>query len=167
MTPSNKELVSKAVKDMETAREIFEKSLSLFKDNPDSLPVFKNASESDILDTLYGASNPDWDSDYILVGFYDKETSELVGACLFSMGHPWYNKSLCVLEEECTVSFKKGYGISAKVAYLLKKTLKDGDVDIIQAASAQEWCSKIVENSYTKEGFKKYNTYYLTKYDGD
>ena len=45
MTPSNKELVSKVVEDMETAREIFEKSLSLFKDNPDSIPVFKNASE--------------------------------------------------------------------------------------------------------------------------
>lgn len=162
MTPENK-LCIKIVRDYGTAREIFEKSLILFKDNPESIPIFKNASDKDLIDTLYEAV--DEKSNYLLTGLYDRETDELVGACLFSMGHPWYNKSLYVLEEECTVSFKKGYGVSAKVAYVLKTLLKAGDVDIIQAASAQEWCSKLVENAYTKEGFKKYNTYYLTKYD--
>lgn len=163
MTPSSKETYPAFVRDFKTAKEIYDKAVSLFKDNPDSLPVFRKISEEDVLSVLKDAL--EYDSTYLLVAFYDKETDELVGACLFSMGHPWYNKSLYVLEEECTVSFKKGYGISSKVACLLKKFLKDDDVDIIQASSAQEWCSKIVENSYIKEGFKKYNTYYLTRYD--
>ena len=163
MTPSSKETYIEIVDDYETAKEIFDRALSLFKDNPDSLPVFKDASEEDILDVLYDAIEKA--SNYFIFAFYDTETDELVGACLLSTGHPWYNKSLYVLEEECTVSFKKGYGISYKVAHLLKKFLKNDDVDIVQAASAQEWSSKIIENSYTKEGFKNYNTYYLTKYD--
>ena len=163
MTPSDEKTYVNIITDYGTAREIFDRALSVFKDNPDSLPVFKDASEEDVLNVLYEATEES--SNYFLFAFYDKENEEIVGACLLSTGHPWYNKDLFVLEEECTVSFKKGYGISTSIARILKKFLKNDDVDIVQAASAQEWCSKIIENSYTKEGFKKYNTYYLTKYD--
>lgn len=103
--------------------------------------------------------------DYYLYCFADKETDEPVGACLLSYGSPWYDPCLLIANEEFIVSFKRGAGVARDLAEFLKGELKKGKVDFIQTGSVNDWCSKMLYNTYTKAGFHLYNNYYMSKED--
>lgn len=139
--------------------EIVSKGLDSISNNPDSIELFKEVDKKTITEFLqrviYGLED-----DYLLMTFKDSTDNHIVGVCLFSRGSPWYNPWLRVFNEECTIAFESGYGITRKVAEFLEKLLKDGFTDVVQTSSANDCVAKLIENTYTKYGFKQYKSYY-------
>lgn len=157
----NTYLSSEEVKDEDLARKIFELGFKSIADNPNSIPLFKDVDEEYLWDFIKSVSNGETKG-YFLIAFRDPEDESLVGACLFSEGSPWYNPNITVVSEECTVAFKRGYGVTRAVADYLESLLEYTDVDVVMASSANEHCSKLIENTYMNKfsGFKSYKTYY-------
>lgn len=143
---------------MDEAQAIIEKAKELFTQEQ-SLPLFQ-ATDFDYIEELITKIINGEISGYFLDQFKDVTTGEVVGACLFYIGAPWYNPKVCCIEELCTMSFKKGYGISRNVAAYMSYLVSKGAVDMACAGSAQPYCSKLIENSYDGAGYEKYYSYY-------
>ena len=158
----------KRIKDPKVAAEIVEKALNLIVDNPNNLSIIKNANKDYIRNFIQNVVTGKI-TEYFLIGFYDnydEENEELVGACLLSTGNPWYDPNLLIVNEEFTVSFKKGAGIARRLSEYLKDILNySDDVSFVQTGSVNDWCAPMLRNSYKKAGFHIYNQYYLSKED--
>lgn len=154
-------LIVEEVHDVDVAKEIFELGFKDIAENPDSIPLFKNVDKDYLWYFLREVVKGNIKG-YFLISIRDPEYESLVGSCLFSEGHPWYNPEVTVVSEECTVAFKKGYGITRVVAEYLEDLLEHPFVDVVMASSANEHCAKLIENTYMNKfsGFKSYKTYY-------
>lgn len=153
---------SRLITDLDVAREAIDKAMALIVDNPSNLKIIKDADKDYIRRFIFDVVS-DKIEEYVLVGFYDDE--ELVGACLLSCGNPWYDPNLRIINEEFTVSFKRGAGIARRLSELLKHFLEEGVADFVQTGSVNDWCAPMLKNTYKKEGFHIYNQYYLSKED--
>lgn len=142
--------------------EVLDKGFKSIIDNPKSIELFKNADKEYIKKFIRAIAKGEL-SDYFLMCFKDSTDNHIVGACLMSCGNPWYNPKLLVANEECTISFERGYGITRKIAEELLNVLNKGIADVVMASSANDCVAKLIENTYTKYNFKQYKTYYKTK----
>lgn len=154
----------KIINDPDIALKIADKAIELIVYNPKNISVITNA-DTDYIKGFIKAVALGHIEEYFIIGFLDDD--EIVGACLLSQGNPWYDPNLVILNEEFTVSFKKGAGIARRLSEYLKEQLKEGNADFIQTGSVNDWCAPMLKNSYKKAGFHIYNQYYLSKEDLD
>lgn len=154
----------KVINDPNTALTIADKAIELIVDNPKNISVIRNADKDYIRNFVMAVSVGEI-PEYIIIGFYDDE--ELVGACLLSQGNPWYDPNIRILNEEFTISFKRGAGIARRLAAMMTEYLKQGHAEFVQTGSVNDWCAPMLKNSYKKAGFHIYNQYYLSKEDLD
>lgn len=149
-------------KDFDILDTIFKKGLELIKYNPESLHfVTKYSNKETIYEFLkdvvsYGESNG-----YGVFGCFD-QNNELVGASLVSWGSPWYAPtSIIVFNEECTVAFKRGVGLSRALAYFLEKLAKEKGSKLVMFSNANLPNRKMLENTFEKHlGYSSYKTFY-------
>lgn len=153
---------AKHIKDPEEAVRIADKAISLIVDHPKNLSIIKNANKDYIRSFIREVAEGKIE-DYFVIGFFDDD--ELVGACLLSIGNPWYDPTLRIINEEFTVSFKRGAGIARSLSKLLKGALDNDLADFVQTGSVNDWCAPMLKNTYKGEGFHIYNQYYLSKED--
>ena len=150
------------VEDINILDIIFNKGIELIKDNPDSLPfVTKYSNKVIIYEFLRNVVLYGEDNDYFLLSCFDKN-DELVGASLVSWGSPWYAPtSISVINEECTVAFKRGVGLARALAYVLEKTAKDRGFKLVMFSNANLPNKKMLENTFEKHlGYSSYKTFY-------
>lgn len=150
------------VEDINILDTIFNKGIELIKDNPDSLPfVTKYSNKGIIYEFLRNVVLYREDDGYFLLSCFDKD-EELVGASLVSWGSPWYAPtSISVINEECTVAFKHGVGLSRALAYVLEKTAKDKGFKLVMFSNANLPNRKMLENTFEKHlGYSSYKTFY-------
>ena len=150
------------VEDIKILDIIFNKGIELIKNNPDSLPfVTKYSNKGIIYGFLRNAVLYGEDDGYFLLSCFDKN-DELVGASLVSWGSPWYAPtSISVINEECTVAFKRGVGLSRALAYVLEKISKDRGFKLVMFSNANLPNKKMLENTFEKHlGYSSYKTFY-------
>lgn len=157
--PQNKEIEFEIASE-EDVDFIVDNGRKYFEDSG-SLPLFQMTDFEYVRGFFKSIVKETLDAPYFLISIKDKETGELVGAVLFSVGNPWYNNKIKVISEELTLSFKKGYGISRAIAWFMAYYVSQGKADVATGASAQTIISKEVENSYKKVGYKSYPTFYF------
>ena len=150
------------VEDIKILDIIFNKGIELIKDNPDSLPfVTKYSNKGIIYEFLRNVVLYVEDDGYFLLSCFDKN-DELVGASLVSWGSPWYAPtSISVINEECTVAFKRGVGLARALAYVLEKTAKEKGFKLVMFSNANLPNRKMLENTFEKHlGYSSYKTFY-------
>ena len=150
------------VEDLKILDIIFNKGLELIKNNPDCLPfVTKYSNKEIIYEFLKNVVLYVEDYGYFLLSCFDKN-DELVGASLVSWGSPWYAPtSVSVINEECTVAFKRGVGLSRALAYVLEKISKDRGFKLVMFSNANLPNKKMLENTFEKHlGYSSYKTFY-------
>lgn len=154
--------VLKGKEDIKILDYIFDKGIELIKYNPNSLPFVSKYSNKDIVyDFLKQIVLSEDNSGYCVLSCYDKDM-ELVGASLVSWGSPWYAPtSIQVINEECTVAFKRGVGLARALAHVLEKTAKDKGFKLVMFSNANLPDRKMLENTYEKHlGYSSYKTFY-------
>ena len=150
------------VEDIKLLDIIFNKGIELIKDNPDSLPfVTKYSNKGVIYEFLRNVVLYGEDDGYFLLSCFDKN-DELVGASLVSWGSPWYAPtSIIVFNEECTVAFKRGVGLSRALAYFLEELAKEKGSKLVMFSNANLPNRKMLENTFEKHlGYSSYKTFY-------
>lgn len=150
------------VEDLKILDIIFNKGIELIKNNPYSLPfVTKYSNKEIIYEFLKNVVLYVDDYGYFLLSCFDKN-DELVGASLVSWGSPWYAPtSISVINEECTVAFKRGVGLSRALAYVLEKVSKDRGFKLVMFSNANLPNKKMLENTFEKHlGYSSYKTFY-------
>ena len=149
-------------KDFETLDFIFNKGIELIKNNPNSLAfVTKYSDKETIYKFLRNVVSYEEDNGYRLLSCFNKE-DELVGASLVSWGSPWYAPTgVLVINEECTVAFKRGVGLARALAYVLEKVAKDEGFKLVMFSNANLPNKKMLENTFEKHlGYSSYKTFY-------
>ena len=150
------------VEDIKILDIIFNKGIELIKNNPDSLPfVTKYSNKGIIYEFLRNVVLYGEDDGYFLLSCFDKN-DELVGASLVSWGSPWYAPtSISVINEECTVAFKRGVGLSRALAHALENICKDRGFKLVMFSNANLPNKKMLENTFEKHlGYSSYKTFY-------
>lgn len=141
---------------------IFNKGVELIKDNPNSLAfVTKYSDKETIYKFLRNVVFYGEDNGYSLLSCYD-QNEELVGASLVSWGSPWYAPTgVLVINEECTVAFKRGVGLARALANVLEKVAKDKGFKLVMFSNANLPNKKMLENTFEKHlGYSSYKTFY-------
>lgn len=135
------------------------------RDNKDSIPPFRDVDDEYVYKFLEN-TNRGVNDDFFIVAFY--EDKELVGGALFSIGNPWYNPGVSVLNEECTIALGRGHGICRRVAEFMEYLMETEGYDIIQASNANTPVAKYIENTYKGRDYKTFNTFYKLgkRYEG-
>ena len=154
---SNKYVLAEEVTSLEVAKKLYNKTIPIIVDNPKSILLFREVDKEylwEFTKTVVSGKEPS----YFLVSYVNEE-GEYVGVSLFSKGNPWYNLKKTVISEELTVSFKRGFGITRAVSKYLESCLGD-TADIIMASSANTYCAKLIENTYSKFGYTSFKNYY-------
>ena len=149
-------------KDFDILDTIFKKGVELIKDNPDSLSfVTKYSDKETIYNFLRNVVQYGKDSGYFLLSCFD-QNNELVGASLVSWGSPWYAPtSVIVFNEECTVAFKRGVGLSRALGHFLEGFAKDRKAKLVMFSNANLPSRKMLENTFEKHlGYSSYKTFY-------
>lgn len=138
-------------------KDLVNKALKSFKDTKGSLDFTVNIDPSYMERFVrYLIDNPD--CGYFIVAFYEED--ELIGVCLLSEGSTWYDPKRTFLNEECTVSFKKGFGFARHVVDMMETLAKERGHKFIVTSTANPPVAKMLENTYTKKGFSYYKTFY-------
>lgn len=140
--------------------EIVNKGLEIIKHNPNSHPFIKEfADKTTVMDFLKRVLTGEYDEFFVLV-FYG-EDDDLSGVSLVSRGRPWYApEGVMFFNEECSVSFKRGLGLSRATAYVLEY-LAGVDVQLIAFSNANTLSNKMIENTFEKHlGYSSYKTFY-------
>lgn len=158
-------LYVKPIVDLKTAMEALDKCMESIIDNPNNLSFIRNLDKDYIRSFVKDVVLNNNQYDYRIIGFYSQSADELVGCCLLSYGYPWYSDKQRILNEEWTVSFKRGAGIARALSDYLIDCLKNDECDYIQTGSVNDWCAPMLKNSYVSKGFRIYNCYYLSKED--
>lgn len=151
------------VTDPKEAEVLYDKAEEIYNAQ-NTMPLFKNADFKEIKRFLVEDCTKGKEGYYFLV-FKDAETEEPVGIAVVSIGCPWYNPKILVVNEELTVAFTPGYGIARNLSAYLKFLVDQGKVDVAQAGNVQERSSKVVENTYKKAGYKSYSNFYYISED--
>ena len=153
------------VKDIQEAKAIFEKAKEIFQKDQ-SLVLYRKADFEHIEKFLRVMLEDKDNHSYRLykVTAIEKE-GKLVGAFLLYFGFAWYNPDLFVGEEICTVRFGYGYGISRCVANFLKKLVETKKIDVAVAGASNPYCSEIIRDSYSAEGYMMHHSFYLMRED--
>lgn len=137
--------------------DLVQKVIKSFRDTEGSLDFTVNADPKYMESFVrYVVDNPD--CGYFIVAFYEED--ELIGACLLSEGSTWYDPKRTFLNEECTVSFKKGFGFARRVVEMMEDLAKERGHKLIVTSTANPPVAKLLENTYTKKGFSSYKTFY-------
>lgn len=102
---------------------------------------------------------------YYFLVFKDAETKEPVGCAIVSIGNPWFNPKITVVNEEVTIAFKKGYGIARNLGAYMQFLVDNGKADMVVSGNAQKKSSKFVENSYKKLGYDSHEVFYYVAED--
>lgn len=146
--------------DGDILEQIIDKGAKIIKDDPDSLPFIKKYADVRVVRRfLKGVISGEFE-DFIVLVFYNKENA-LSGASLVSRGRPWYApEGVTFLNEECTVAFQKGLGLSRAMAYALEKRA-GANVRLLAFSNANTLNNKMLENTYEKHlGYSSYKTFY-------
>lgn len=146
--------------DGDTLEYIIDKGVEIIRDNPDSLPFIKKYADiKTVRKFLKGVISGEFE-DFIVLVFYNKENA-LSGASLVSRGRPWYApEGVTFLNEECTVAFQKGLGLSRAMAYALENRAGT-NVRLLAFSNANTLNNKMLENTYEKHlGYSSYKTFY-------
>lgn len=146
--------------DEDILEQIIDKGVKIIKDDPDSLPFIKKyADVKAVRKFLKGVISGEFE-DFIVLVFYNKENA-LSGASLVSRGRPWYApEGVTFLNEECTVAFQKGLGLSRAMAYALEN-MACTNVRLLAFSNANTLNNKMLENTYEKHlGYSSYKTFY-------
>lgn len=146
--------------DGDILEQIIDKGVKIIKDNPDSLPFIKKYADVNVIRRfLKGVISGEFE-DFIILVFYNKENA-LSGASLVSRGRPWYApEGVSFFNEECTVAFQKGLGLSRAMSYALEKRASNG-VKLIAFSNANTLNDKMLENTFEKHlGYSSYKTFY-------
>lgn len=151
-------LFSNTKEDMELLKEALSKVEQLIPLRKDNDPIIKYAN----LKYCYEFLKDNLNKGYKVVAFANNEDT-IVGVVLLSEGYPWYSNTIFIVNEEFTCAFEKGYGIARELSELLKFWVDNGRYDYAQTASFNDWCSGMLKNTYLKEGFKMYNSFYYRK----
>lgn len=159
MTTKQHELIVTKVKYIEEAMVIAEEACKVIANNPNSLGIYqctdlwymKEFLRNVVLAGL-GKLEAHEFRDYSLVKVEEKLTGKLKGAALISFGSPWYNPNIKVVNEECTVSFNKGFGI----ARALSAYMESLGCDVVVTSASNTPYIKTLENTYVKHlGYTK------------
>ena len=147
--------------DVSVLNEIIDKGIRILKDNPNSLPFITKYADKKIVTTFLLSVIGGYRPEYMLLSFYD-ENMDLVGASLVSRGRPWYAPTgIQVINEECTVAFKRGVGLSRALAFSVERLAIKNDVKLILFSNANLPCKKMLENTFEKHlGYSSYKTFY-------
>lgn len=146
--------------DEDILEQVIDKGVKIIKDDPDSLPFIKKyADVKAVRKFLKGVISGEFE-DFIVLVFYNKENA-LSGASLVSRGRPWYApEGVTFLNEECTVAFQKGLGLSRAMAYALEN-MACTNVRLLAFSNANTLNNKMLENTYEKHlGYSSYKTFY-------
>lgn len=146
--------------DGDILEQVIDKGAKIIKDDPDSLPFIKKYADVKIVRKfLKGVISGELE-DFIVLVFYNKENA-LSGASLVSRGRPWYApEGVTFLNEECTVAFQKGLGLSRAMAYALENRACT-NVRLLAFSNANTLNNKMLENTYEKHlGYSSYKTFY-------
>lgn len=150
--------------DGDILEQIIDKGAKIIKDDPDSLPFIKKYADVRVVRRfLKGVISGEFE-DFIILVFYNKENA-LSGASLVSRGRPWYApEGVTFLNEECTVAFQKGLGLSRAMAYALENRACT-NVRLLAFSNANTLNNKMLENTYEKHlGYSSYKTFYKEIY---
>lgn len=159
MTIKQQKLIVTKVELIEEAVFIAEEACKVIAKNPDSLGIFQCTDlwyMKEFLSNVVLANNDRLEAhefrDYSLVKVVEEETGKLKGAALISFGSPWYNPNIKVVNEECTVSFNKGFGI----ARVLSAYMESLGYDVVVTSASNTPYLKTLENTYVKHlGYTK------------
>jgi hypothetical protein len=146
--------------DGDILEQVIDKGAKIIKDDPDSLPFIKKYADVKVVRKfLKGVISGEFE-DLIVLVFYNKENT-LSGASLVSRGRPWYApEGVTFLNEECTVAFQKGLGLSRAMAYALEN-MACTNVRLLAFSNANTLNNKMLENTYEKHlGYSSYKTFY-------
>lgn len=148
--------------DKEVLKEVLEISYSILMNYKGTLPFLKEITDySSIVTFLNNVIMDDSLGYRILVCYVGDKPS---GVCLVSLGRPWYaSEGVVFINEECTVAFGTGLGLSRALAYSLE-TYHPDNVKCIMFSNANTPCADKVYNTFTKKlkGFNTYTTFYKT-----
>ena len=128
-------------------------------EHQDNLKVFQMGNRELITKAFLDGIQDETESDLTTIAFHTPN-GEFVGGCLLCLDNPWYSATAVVISELATVSIKQGYGVSRAIAKLLSEILERGLADVAVAAAAYPVNSTIIANSYKKEGFNTYPTFF-------
>lgn len=146
--------------DGDILEQIIDKGVKIIKDDPGSLPFIKKYADVRVVRRfLKGVISGEFE-DFIILVFYNKENA-LSGASLVSRGRPWYApEGATFLNEECTVAFQKGLGLSRAMAYALENRACT-NVRLLAFSNANTLNNKMLENTFEKHlGYSSYKTFY-------
>lgn len=146
--------------DDDILEQIIDKGAKIIKDDPDSLPFIKKYADVKVVRKfLKGVISGEFE-DFIVLVFYNKGNA-LSGASLVSRGRPWYApEGVTFLNEECTVAFQKGLGLSRAMAHALEN-MACTNVRLLAFSNANTLNNKMLENTYEKHlGYSSYKTFY-------
>lgn len=154
-----------------TRKFIVETTYNVVHNNPDSVSMF---TDSDFLslEKLFDFFDSTQQADYydpkppysIVYGLYedgtDPEKDNPIGVNVASIDSPWYTSSLA-MQEILTVSFdKRCIGLARHIAKWMEEYAGTHHIKLVGAACANSPYSKMVENTYKRQGYEVYPTFY-------
>lgn len=156
----------------ERARKfIVETTYQTVHNNPDSISMFTDKDFlsldelfkffDSIQQVNYYAPKPPY---FVVMCLYedgfDPNKDNPIGITMASIDSPWYTSSLA-MQELLTASFsKKCVGLARYVANWMEGYASMHHIKLVGAACANSPYSKMVENTYKKQGYKVYPTFY-------
>lgn len=95
-----------------------------------------------------------------IIALYN-EDKEIVGGCIYTIGHPWYNEKELYIEEKFSVAFHKGVGAINMIATALESLGKQLGCKMVCMANGFPFDRASYGNAMKKlEGWDSYSEFY-------